>query len=152
MEKHRHILWTVSYMWGKFSYYKSAHRPILACENREHPDNFQNESVSSAVNWMLKYILFLAKVKRKEGLFMEGPKREATLWDYTQEHFVVIRKETVSPFVKFEIIHFLLCLLLDLLTNKLCRTWSFMINLWIDSRTYQSKESCCQHDKCLAIT
>ena len=31
-------------------YYKSVHQPIPTCENREHPGNFQNESVSSAFN------------------------------------------------------------------------------------------------------
>ena len=49
------------------------------------------------------------------------------------------KKTKVSPFVKFEIIHFLLCFLLDLPTNKLSRTWSSIINLWIDSRTYQKQ-------------
>ena len=43
----------------------------------------------------------------------------------------------VSPIVKFEIILSLLCFLLDSLTNKHCRTWRYMINLWIDSRTCQ---------------
>ena len=42
-----------------------------------------------------------------------------------------IRHEKVSPFVKFEIILPLLCFLLDLPTNKHCRTWSSMIYLWI---------------------
>ena len=80
---------------------------------------------------------FLAKLKRKGRPFLECPKKGATLWDYPQEHLVVIREEKISPFVKFEIILHLLCFLLHLLTNKLCRTWSSMINLWIDSRTYQ---------------
>ena len=31
------------------NYYKSVHHPI-SCENREHPGNFQNKSVSSAFN------------------------------------------------------------------------------------------------------
>ena len=61
----------------------------------------------------------------------------ATLWDYSQEHLVVIKDEKVSPFVKFEIILPLLCCLLDLLKNKNCRVWNSMINLWIDPRTYQ---------------
>ena len=30
--------------------YKSVHQPIPTRENREHPGNFQNESVSSAFN------------------------------------------------------------------------------------------------------
>ena len=31
-------------------YYKSLHRPIPTRENRKHPGNFQNTSVSSAFN------------------------------------------------------------------------------------------------------
>ena len=30
--------------------YKSVHQPIPTRENREHPGNFQNKSVSSAIN------------------------------------------------------------------------------------------------------
>ena len=48
---------------------------------------------------------------------------------------VVIRNGNTCPFVKFEIILTLLCYLLNGLTNKHCRAWSSMINLWIDSRT-----------------
>ena len=58
-----------------------------------------------------------------------------TLWDYPQEHLVVIRDETVSPFAKFEILLSLLCFLLNPLTNKHCRIRRSIINLWIDSRT-----------------
>ena len=68
---------------------------------------------------------------------MKGEKREATLEDYPQEHLVVIRDEKASPFLKFEIILPLRCFLLDSVTNKHCRTWSAMINLQIDSKTYQ---------------
>ena len=107
-------------------FYKSVYHPIPTCENKEHPEN---KSVSSAFNWVSRYILFLAKLK--------SARREATLQDYPQEHLVVIRDEKVSPFVKFEIILPLLCFLLDPLTNKHCRKWDSMINLWIDSRTYQ---------------
>ena len=32
------------------NYYKSVHHLIPTRENREHPDNFQNKSVSSAFN------------------------------------------------------------------------------------------------------
>ena len=46
----------------------------------------------------------------------------------------------VCPFLSFEIILLLLCLLLKPLTqNKYCRTWIFLINLWIDSKTRQKK-------------
>ena len=33
---------------GVMLYYKSVHHPIPTRENREHPGNFQNKSVSSA--------------------------------------------------------------------------------------------------------
>ena len=47
------------------------------------------------------------------------------------------RWEKMCPFVKFEIILPPLCCLLDAHTNKHCRAWTSMINLWIDSRTFQ---------------
>ena len=84
-----------------------------------------------------RILCFLNKLKGKGRPFLEGPKKGATLRDYGQEHMVVIRQEKISPFVKFEVILHLLCSLLHLLTDKLCKAWSSMINLWIDSRTYQ---------------
>ena len=35
---------------GNNSYYKSVHQPIPIRENKEHPGNFQNKSVSSTFN------------------------------------------------------------------------------------------------------
>ena len=35
---------------GNVNYYKSVHHPIPTHENREHPGNFQNKSVSSVFN------------------------------------------------------------------------------------------------------
>ena len=35
---------------GNVNYYKTVHQPIPTRENREHPGNFQNKSVSSAFN------------------------------------------------------------------------------------------------------
>ena len=35
---------------GNVNYYKKVHRPIPTREDREHPCNFQNKSVSSAFN------------------------------------------------------------------------------------------------------
>ena len=57
--------------------------------------------------------------------------------DYPQKHLVVIINEKVSHFVKFKIILPFLCFSLYSLTNKHCRTWSSMINFWIDSRASQ---------------
>ena len=106
--------------------------------NREHPGNFQNKSVSSPFYLVSRYILFLVKLKRRGRPFLEGARRGAALWDYPQEHLVVIIKDgKFCPFVKFEIILPLLCCLLEPLTNTHCRAWSSMTNLWIDSRTCQ---------------
>ena len=62
--------------------------------------------------------------------FLGGSKKRIHIVRYPQEHLVVIMEEKISPFVKFEVI-------LHLLTGKLCKAWSSMINLWIDSSTYQ---------------
>ena len=35
---------------GNSNYYQSVHDPIPTCGNKEHPGNFQNESVSSPFN------------------------------------------------------------------------------------------------------
>ena len=100
--------------------------------------SFQNKSASSTFNIVSRYILFLTRLKRRGRSFLTGARRMgAAFWDYLQEHLVVIRDENVCPFVKCEIIVPLLCCLLDPLTNKHCRAWSSMINLWIDSRTCQ---------------
>ena len=86
---------------------------------------------------MPRYIFLLEKLNRRGRPFLETTRREAALSDSSQEHLVVKRDVNVCPFVKFEIMLPLLCCLLDPLTNKHCRAWSSMINLWIDSRTCQ---------------
>ena len=121
---------------GNVNYYKSVHRHIDNHANREHAGKLQNKSVSSSFNWVSIYILFLAKLKGRGRIFLKGTKKGSTFWNYSQEHLVVIRDEKVFPLVKFKIIVSLLCFLLDSLTNRHCKTWSSMINLWIDSRTY----------------
>ena len=121
---------------GNVNYYKSVHHTIPTLPvgtgstlaifkmnqwtllSIEFPDIF-----SSCPDWT-----------GKKGLFWKGGRRGTTWQDY---HLVDIRHEKVSFFVKFEIILPLLCFLLDPLTNKHCRAWSSMINLWIDFRTYQ---------------
>ena len=125
--------------WDNVNYYKRAHHPIPTQGNREHPGNFQNKSVSFPFNWASRYILFLPKLRGRGRLFLRGARRGTALWYYPQEYLVVIRDEKVSPFVKFEIILPLLCFLLDPITNKHCRAWSSVINLWIDFRTSKVK-------------
>ena len=89
---------------GNVNFYKIVHHPIPAREKRKHPGNFQNKSVSSDFIWMSSYILFLAKLKERGRPRFWSKQERGTLWDYSQEHLVVIRDEKVSPFVKFEII------------------------------------------------
>ena len=52
-------------------YYESVHHPISSPDNKEHPANFQNKSVSSAFSLVSRYILFLAK--------LNGARKETTL-------------------------------------------------------------------------
>ena len=104
---------------------------FLLCQwEQETPCQFSKQisklSKVSCPNW-----------KGKKGRFWKGARSGTTLWDYPQEHLAVMKYEKVSLFVKFEIILLLLCFLWDLLTNKHYRTWTSMINLWIDSRTCQ---------------
>ena len=123
---------------GNVNYCKSVHHSIPTRGNREHPGNFQNKSVSSPFNWVSGIFSSWPNWRREEGLFWRVQEGEGTtLWDYPQEHLVVIRDEKVSPFVKFEIILHFLCFLLYPLANKHCRTWSSTINFWIDFGTYQ---------------
>ena len=78
-----------------------------------------------------RYILFLPKLKGEKKTFLDGGCKKG-------DHIVRLSpRALVSPFVKFEIILPLHCFLSDLHTNKHCKTWSSMINLWIDSTTCQ---------------
>ena len=112
---------------GNVNYYKSVHHPIpilpvgigstlLAIFKKISLLYFQ------PFNWVSRYILFLAKLKERGRLFLEGARMGTTLWDYPQKYLVPIWDEKVSPFVKFEIILPILCFLLDPLTNKHIRT------------------------------
>ena len=75
MKKHRLELYLTSYELylscrGNVNHYKSVHQPIPTRENREHPGNFQNKSVSSAFNWVLpfyflKWNCYFSACKRK---------------------------------------------------------------------------------------
>ena len=137
---HRFILKTISYLHigVRLNITKVSIILFLLCLwEQGAPGNFQYKSVNSSFNWVSRYIPFLPKLKGKERSFLEGwimKRRGTTLQNY---NLVDIRHEKVSPFVKFETILPLLCFLLDHLKRKYCRTWSSMINLWIDSRTCQ---------------
>ena len=102
--------------------------------------NSKNKLVRSPFNWVSKYVLFLAKVKARRRPFLEGARRGGGGGQIMRFHPRVLdceKRWTISPFLKLEIILPLLCFLLDPLTDKQWRTWSSMINLWIDSRTCQ---------------
>ena len=45
---------------------------LCLCVNREHPGSFQNKSVRSSFKWVLKYIMFLAKLKGEVRPFQES--------------------------------------------------------------------------------
>ena len=120
----------------RFKVWSLHHLEVSFLNILEHSGSFQNILVSSLFNWVSRYILFLAKIKGRGRPFLRV-EQGGSLWDYPQEHLVVIRDKKVSPFVKFEINLPFLCFSLDPLTNKHCRTWSSIINLWIDFRTSQ---------------
>ena len=83
---------------GDVNYYKSVHHPIPTLGVEIWNTLAQNRSVSSSFNWVSRYILFLAKLKGRGRPFLEGARRSAILWDYLQEHLVVMRDEKVSLF------------------------------------------------------
>ena len=111
---------------------------LYVYRNREHPGNFQNKSINSPFNWVSKYIIFLPKLKGKERLSLEGCKKGHHIaWDYSNKHFVDIRDKKSPSFYEIWNNPTPPLFLLDFLTNKHCRAWRSIMNLWIDSRTYQ---------------
>ena len=64
---------------------------------------------------------------------------------------LLLKIKKISPFVKFEIILFLLCCLLYCLTNKYSSAWSYRIN-FVDGFQDLSKEFCCVQGDGLIIT
>ena len=97
---------------GNVNYYKSV----------DHPNPF---------NWVSRYFLFLPNLKGKQRPFLEGCKKG--------DH---IARLSLGWYKRWKSISFYEIwnnptFLLDPLTNKHCRAWSSMINLWIDSRTSQ---------------
>ena len=121
---------------GNVCYYKSVHHPIPTPGNRKHAGNFQNKSVSSTFSLVSRYILLLAKLEK--CLFrrvQEGrPHHEITLKSTCGHN----RWKGLSFCKIWNNSTPLLFFISDPFTNKNYRTWSSMINLWIDSRTYQN--------------
>ena len=80
----------------------------------------------------------LGQTEGERKPFLGGCKKWGHIVRLTPRDLVAIRDEKVPPFVKFGIILPLLYFLLDPLT-KSWRGMDIMINLWIDSRTYQKQ-------------
>ena len=105
-----------------------------ASEDRENPGNFQTKSVNPPFNCISRYIFSLPKQQGKEKPFLKGWKE--------RNHIVRLSPVVLGchkiwknlSFVKFEIILPILYFLLDPLTNKHCKKWSPITNLWRDSR------------------
>ena len=53
---------------GNVNYYKSVHEPIPTHENREHPSNFQSESVSSALMSYYAILLYYFSASKQNFL------------------------------------------------------------------------------------
>ena len=81
---------------------------------------------------MSRYILLLAKCKGRGRPFSWMPHCEQLGCQKRWKSLSFCKIWNNPPPPSF---------LLDPLTNKHCRTWSSMIHLWIDSRTYQKQRS-----------
>ena len=98
---------------------------------------------------MSRYILFLVNPKRRGrpfgrvnerwgGRIVRLPPRALGCYKrWKSLSFCELWNNPIPPLLlirPYSILSLLCCLLV---TNKYCRTWSSMINLWINSRTYQ---------------
>ena len=62
------------------NYYKSFHHAIHTCENREHPGNFQNKSLSSAFSCVQVYsLLGQTEGCKKRSLIVRLPPKSTWL-------------------------------------------------------------------------
>ena len=110
---------------------------LLGLWKQETPWQFSKQISKLSFQLSVQIYSLLGQTEGERKTFFGGCKRGEHIVILHQEHLVVTRDEKLFPFVKFEIILPLLCFLPNPLTNKHCRTWSFMINLWIDSRACQ---------------
>ena len=148
-KKHRFILISIDLFHllltfrSNVNYYKSVHQSVQCPIPTLPVGRGSTLKIFKIGQWILLWIEFpdifssFPNWRGKKDLFWQSAImnwRGTTLQDY---NLVDITHGKVSPLVKFEIILSLLCLLLDPLTNKHYRTWSSLINLWIDSRTCQ---------------
>ena len=122
---------------GDVTYYKSVHYPIPTSLLWEQGTQWQFSKQISKLSFQLHVQIssLLTQTEGERNAFFIGCKKEDHIVRLSPRALGCHKRWKVSPFVKFEIILPLLCFLLDPLTNKHCRIWSSMINLWIDSRT-----------------
>ena len=102
-----------------------------------HPGNFQNKLVSSPFNWVSRYISLLGQTEEERKVFFGGWKK--------RDHILRFPIRALGCHDKWKILSF--CgiwnnlnsplFLLNPLTKKHYRTWSSIINLWIDSMICQ---------------
>ena len=133
-KKHRFILISIDLFHllltfrSNVNYYKSVHQSVQCPIPTLPVGRGSTLKIFKIDQWTLLWIEFpdifssFPNWRGKKDLFWKGSvmkRSRSTLQDY---NFVDIRHEKVPPFVKFEIILPLLCFLLDLLTNKHCRT------------------------------
>ena len=95
---------------------------LFCLKERGTPWQFSKQISKLSFQLSVKVFYLLGQIKGGSKTFFGGYKKGVTLWDYSQEHFVVIREEKVYPFVKFKIIPPFLCFSLDTLKNKYCKT------------------------------
>ena len=108
---------------GNINCRKSVHHPI-ACGNRKA---------------MMQVYSFLGQTEKERKTFLGGCKKGDCIERLPQEHSLMIIYAKVF------------CYSLDSLSDKHCKIWSSMINLWINSGPVKSTESCCQQGKGLII-
>ena len=118
--------------------YKSVHYSICIRGNRAHPGNFQNQSVallsvvcpgifSSRPNWRGEKTLF-RRAKERGSKCEISPRALGFHKRWKGLSVYEIWNNSTALYFLF-----------NPLTNKHCRTWSPMINLRTESRTYQKK-------------
>ena len=80
---------------GNVNCYKSVHHPspTLPVGIGNTLGIFKTNQLRSPFNWVRRYVLFLAKLKRIGRPYLEGKRRGSPFWDYPQEYLVVMRDE-----------------------------------------------------------
>ena len=80
------------------NYYESVHDSNTTRGNT--PWKFSKEIIKLSFQLSVQAYLFVAKLKERGRPFLEGARKRTRLWDYPQEHLVVIRDEKSLSFCK----------------------------------------------------